>query len=220
MKIRTVLADHHQLFRHAVRALLAEFEDIEVVGETSDGKDLRQLVAESNAQIVCINVAAPGMDAAATTRLLVESNPGVGVIGLSELTDWPSVRDLLKAGARGYLSKDIEVQELVRAIRTVARSNQKYFCQCATASITSALLHQAEASTPTETPRGREREIVRLIANGQTTPEIAQLLRLSQGTVRGYRSSIMQSLNLHSRTELTRYAIRKGITTGFAALAA
>jgi DNA-binding NarL/FixJ family response regulator len=208
MKIRTVLADHHQLFRHAVRALLAEFED------------LRQLVAESNAQIVCINVAAPGMDAAATTRLLVESNPGVGVIGLSELTDWPSVRDLLKAGARGYLSKNIEPEELVRAIRTVARSHGQHYCQCATASITSAVLDRSGVPATTETLRGREREIVRLIANGQTTPEIAQLLRLSQGTVRGYRSNIMQSLNLHSRTELTRYAIRKGITSGCAALAA
>jgi DNA-binding NarL/FixJ family response regulator len=82
------------------------------------------------------------------------------------------------------------------------------------------VLDQSEASAPAETLRGREREIVRLIANGQTTPEIAQLLRLSQGTVRGYRSNIMQSLNLHSRTELTRYAIRKGITSGRTALAA
>jgi two-component system NarL family response regulator len=218
MTIKLVLADNHQLFREAVRALLSNTPDIQIVGEVGDAKDLLRIVADSAAEVVCMNVAMPHMNAAATTRLLLEANPRLSVIGLSEVTDWPSVRGIVKAGARGYMSKNVGFEELVMAIRTVAQSDREYFCPCVTGSITDAAFEKSRSLPAVPNLRGRELEIVRLIASGFTTPEIAHHLHLSAGTVRGYRSNIMRNLDLHSRTDLTRYAIRTGISSGHAAV--
>jgi DNA-binding NarL/FixJ family response regulator len=219
MTIRIVLADNHLLFRHAVRALLQQAEDIEIVGETGDAEELLRISGESAAEVVCLNVAMPRMNAAVTTRRLLEANPHLSVMGLSEVTDWPSVRGIVKAGARGYMSKNVTAEELVLAIRTVAKSDREYFCPCVTGSITDAALEKSRSLPAAHTLRGRELEIVRLIAGGLSTPEIALHLHLSAGTVRGYRSSIMRNLDLHTRTDVTRYAIRTGISSGYAGVA-
>lgn len=209
---RIVLADDHQMFRHALRALLKPVAGIEVVAEASDGEELLEVVLRHQVDIVCIDIAMPGMNGIEATRRLLALAPHVKVIGLSAFSDRQFVQDLLDAGATGYITKAEASDELLRAIDTVQRG-RIYLCPDVAATVTQALLDNGARDTATPRITARERQVLQLIAEGHTSVQIAERLHLAASTVEVHRRNIMRKLQLHSIAELTKYAIRNGITS-------
>ncbi|SRR6266581_5128320 len=213
MTVRIALADDHQMFRQALRAMLEKVPDFEVVAEAGDGRELLRLVRTAKPDIVCMDIGMPGMNGIEATRALMAADPKLKVIGLSAFTDQHFVMDMLSAGVAGYVTKAEAGDELLRAIRAV-QLNRTYLCPDIAASITGALM--AGAMRDSSRPRlgAREQQVLQLIAEGHTSPEIAKKLHLAPSTVEVHRRNIMRKLDLHSVAELTKYAIRNGLTTG------
>lgn len=211
-RIRMILADDHQMFLHALRALLEKEPGIEVVGVASNGDELLALVGERPVDIVCIDIGMPAMNGIEATRRLLALRPGIKVIGLSAFSDRQFVLDLLNAGARAYVTKGEASEELLRAIQTV-HLGKTYLCPDVGATVTSALLDNAPRDTSSPRVTARERQVLQLIAEGHTSARIAERLHLAASTVEVHRRNIMRKLDLHSVAELTKYAIRSGITT-------
>ena len=212
MKTRILLADDHQMFRHALRIMLERDPAMLVVGEASDGVELLRIAAEKPADVACIDIGMPRMNGIEATRRLLSLAPTMKVIGLSAMTDRDFVLDMLKAGASGFVTKSESGDELLRAIRSV-RANRKYLCPEIAATVTGALLDIGDG--PAATPRlgSRERQVLQLVADGNTSVKIAERLHLASSTVEVHRRNIMRKLNLHNIAELTKYAIRNGLTT-------
>jgi DNA-binding NarL/FixJ family response regulator len=209
---RIVLADDHQMFRQALRAMLERAPDVEVVAEANNGEELLEVMRNFAVDVVCIDIAMPGMNGIDATRRLLAVSPNVKVIGLSAFSDSQFVLDLLNAGATGYITKAEAGEELLRAIHTV-QLGRTYLCPDVAATVTHALLDQGprEATGPRLT--SRERQVLQLIAEGHTSPQIADRLHLAASTFEVHRRNIMRKLQLHSIAELTKYAIRSGITS-------
>jgi two-component system NarL family response regulator len=212
MKIRIALADDHQMFRHALRAMLEKVSDLEIVAEAGDGQELLRAVRHSRPDVVCMDVGMPGMNGIETTRQLLSISPRVKVIGLSAFTDQHFVVGMLDAGAVGYVTKAEAGDELLRAIRSV-QVNRTYLCPDIAASVTGALLNGAMRDAGAPQLSARELQVLQLIAEGRTSPEIAKRLHLASSTVEVHRRNIMRKLDMHSVAELTKYAIRHGITS-------
>ncbi len=213
MTLRVVLADDHQMFRQALRAMLEKDADIEVVAEAGDGHELLRLAKQTQPDIVCMDVGMPGMNGIEATRQLLSSNPGIKVIGLSAFADQHFVMDMLNAGAMGYVTKAEAGDELLRAIRSV-QVNRTYLCPDVAVNVASAL-RTSSGRDASFAPRlgARERQVLQLIAEGHTSPQIADRLHLAASTVEVHRRNIMRKLDLHSVAELTKYAVRNGITS-------
>jgi DNA-binding NarL/FixJ family response regulator len=212
MTIRIVLADDHQMFRHALRAMLEKEAGIRIVGEASNGDELLDIVSHQPVDIVCVDIGMPGMNGIEATRRLLAIRPHVRVIGLSAFSDRQFVLDLLNAGATGYVTKAEAGDELLRAIHTVQQA-KTYLCPDVAATVTSALLDNAPKDISAPRITARERQVLQLIAEGHTSTRIADRLHLAPSTVEVHRRNIMRKLDLHSVAELTKYAIRSGITT-------
>lgn len=212
MKLKIALADDHQMFRQALRAMLEKVADLEIVAEAGDGQELLRSVRHGHPDVVCMDVGMPGMNGIEATRQLLAINPRIKVIGLSAFTDQHFVVGMLNAGAVGYVTKAEAGDELLRAIRSV-QMNRTYLCPDIAASVTGALLHGAMRDSGAPRLGTRERQVLQLIAEGHTSPEIAKRLHLASSTVEVHRRNIMRKLDLHSVAELTKYAIRNGITS-------
>ena len=210
MKLRIVLADDHQMFRHALRALLENDPGIEVVGEAADGEALLRLVEQTPVDIVCIDIGMPGMNGIEATRRLHAVRPDIRVIGLSAYADRQFVIDLLNAGARGYVTKADASDELLRAIHNV-RQGRTYLCPDVAGAIASALRFGTDAQASARQLTARERQVLQLIAEGHTSARIADRLHIAASTVEVHRRNIMRKLDLHNVADLTRYAIVNGI---------
>lgn len=210
MKLRIVLADDHQMFRHALRALLENDPGIEVVGEAADGEALLRLVEQAPVDIVCIDIGMPGMNGIEATRRLHAVRPDIRVIGLSAYADRQFVIDLLNAGAHGYVTKADASDELLRAIHNV-RQGRTYLCPDVAGAIASALRFGTDAQASTRQLTARERQVLQLIAEGHTSARIADRLHIAASTVEVHRRNIMRKLDLHNVADLTRYAIVNGI---------
>jgi DNA-binding NarL/FixJ family response regulator len=220
--MRILLVDDHGLMRDGLRAIL-ERERMQVVGEAEDARDAAGLARTLHADVVVMNVSGPQPSGvAATTRLLAEA-PGVKVIGLSAHADPKSASATMKAGAVGYLLKSSAFEELIQAVRLVA-SGGKYVSPAvarvtlegangtseppgAHSRHTPALLRSAKPLS------GREREVLQLLAEGQSSKEIARSLCVAIATVETHRRQIMDKLGLRTIAELTKYAIRAGLTS-------
>ncbi len=213
MKLRVVLADDHRMFRHALRALLEQGGDIEVVAEAADGRELLAILAEHPADVVCMDIGMPGMNGVEATRLLLRRWPQVKVIGLSAFSDRQFVIDLLSAGAHGYVTKAEAGDELLRAIRVV-RSGRTYLCPDVAGNVASALVNDGGLHAARPRLTARERQVLQAIAEGYTSAAIAAQLFVAASTVEVHRRNIMRKLGLHNVAELTRYAIRHGISPG------
>jgi two-component system NarL family response regulator len=211
-KIKVALADDHQMFRQALRVMLERVADIEVVAEAGDGEELLRVVRTQHPDVVCMDLGMPGMNGVETTRQLLAIHPGIRVIGLSALTDQDFVVDMLNAGAVGYVTKAEAADELLRAIRSVF-VNRTYLCPRIAATVTDALLHCRTRDARAPRLGARERQVLQLIAEGHTSPTIATRLHLASSTVEVHRRNIMRKLNVHNIAELTKYAIRSGITS-------
>lgn len=211
--VRILLAEDHKMFREALRMILEKEPDLHVVGEVSDGFELLQRVVEAKPDVVCMDISMVGLDGIEATRRLRQIDPTIKVIGLSAYSDKHFVLDMLHAGASGYVVKSEAGDELVRAIHSV-RLGRNYLCPSVATLVTEALLNQPGADSQVPRISARERQVLQLIAEGCTSPQIATQLHLAPATVEVHRRNIMRKLNLHSVAELTKYAIRQGLTQG------
>lgn len=206
--IRILLADDHSLVRQGFRRILEAHPDLEIIGEASDGREAVEQTAELQPDVVVMDVAMPGLNGIEATRQICETSPRTRVLALSMHRDAVYVREILRAGARGYLLKDAFDADLVSAVRAVARGEgyiAPAIADCVLAD------YRQHVSDPIDLLTAREREVLQLIAEGKTNKEIATLLNLSVYTVDAHRGRIMEKLNLHSAGELVRFALRKGL---------
>ena len=209
---RIVLADDHQMFRQALRAMLEKEPGMKVVAEASNGDELLEIVGTQQIDVVCIDIGMPGMNGIEATRRLLAIRPNIKVIGLSAFSDRQFVLDLLNAGATGYVTKAEAGDELLRAIHTV-KLGRTYLCPDVAATVTNALLDNTPRDATAPRITARERQVLQLIAEGYTSTRIADRLHLAPSTVEVHRRNIMRKLDLHSVAELTKYAIRSGLTS-------
>lgn len=213
MSIRVLLADDHRMVREALRSVLEREQDIEVVAEAGDGPAVLELVGQASPDIVVMDIGMPGLNGVDATRRLIAEHPGVKVVALSAYSDKRFVLEMLNAGALGYVIKASAGEELTRAIRAVMQ-NQTYLCpEVAGTVIDTVRCPQPGATRPAGQLGRREREVLRLLAEGNSSPQIATRLHIATGTVDAHRRNIMQKLDLHSVAELTKYAIREGLTS-------
>lgn len=215
MSIRILLVDDHRILREGLRSLLTQTPDIEVVGEACDGEQAVALALELIPDLVIMDVVMAGTDGVAATRRIRAECPGARVIALSMHSDRRFVSEMLRAGAIGYLVKDSAFEELHQAVRSVME-NRAYLSASITCTLVEDFVRQASAERPPLSPlqmlTAREQEVLRLLADGKRVKEIAHLLNVSVKTVESHRQNIMDKLEIHSTIELTRYALREGLT--------
>lgn len=214
MSIRVLLVDDHTIMREGLKALLARATDIQVVSLAADGVEAVRKAAEFTPDVIVMDLTMPNMGGIEATRRITAANPEIRILALSMVMDRSCVVESLKAGAKGYLVKDCAGEELIGAIRTLA-SGGSYLCSKVTELVISDYAQHAAIapSSAHATLSAREREVLQLIADGKNTKEIAFLLGISAKTVEVQRSSIMRKLDLHSIAELTKYALREGLTS-------
>jgi len=214
MAIKVLIADDHQIVRQGLRTLLEREPDLEVVAEAENGRSTVRLARESHPEVIIMDVAMPDMNGIEATRQIISEMPKVKVIALSMYADRRFVANMLKAGASGYLLKDCASEELVRAIRVVL--THKTFLSPGVADIVVKDYVQAPLGSEVSAfsvLSNREREVLQLMAEGRSTNQIAECLHVSVKTVETHRQQMMQKLKMHSVAELTKYAIREGLTT-------
>lgn len=207
-KIRILLADDHVMVRQGFKMILAAQADMEIVGEADNGRQAVELAEQLRPDVVVMDVAMPELNGIEATRRLAASTPRTRVLALSMYKDSVYVREILRAGARGYLLKDAFDRDLLSAVRAVA-SGEGYLSPVVSDAVLSD--YRRHVSDPLDLLSSREREILQLIAEGKTNKEIATALKLSVYTVDAHRGRVMEKLNLHSVGELVRFALRHGL---------
>ncbi len=205
---RVALVDDHQIMRDGLRAILEKQLEVAVVGEAADGREAIEVVREARPDIVVMDVSMRGLNGVDATRQIVESFPDVKVIGLSMSADRRYVLAMLSAGASGYLLKDAAADELLRAIDAVDRGGTYLSSAIAGLVVDSAVGHAADQSVLSK----REREVLQLLAEGCTSKEIGDRLHVAVSTVDTHRRQIAGKLGLRTVAELTKYAVREGLT--------
>lgn len=209
--LRILLADDHHLVRTGMRALLQTFPEIEVVGETGDGREAIELVQTRGPNIVLMDIAMPGLNGLEATARIVKEFPRTRVIILSMHADEEYILQALRAGAAGYLLKNAAPAELELAIRAVARGDTWLSPAISRHVIEEYLGGHAELPGPLAQLTPRQREILQLIAEGQATKQIAALLEVSVKTVETHRAQLMERLGIHDVAGLVRFAIHHGL---------
>ena len=206
--IRILLADDHSVVRHGFRRILDAQEGMEVVGEVSNGREAVEQAAALQPDLIIMDVTMPELNGIEATRRIAEIVPRARVLALSMHRDPVYVREILRAGARGYLLKDSSEVDLVSAIRAVAQG-EGYLSPAVSEAVLSD--YRKHVTNPIDLLTSREREVLQLVAEGKTNKEIATGLNLSVYTIEAHRGKIMEKLNLHSVSEMVRFAIRNGL---------
>jgi DNA-binding NarL/FixJ family response regulator len=214
MNIKVLLVDDHAIIREGLCSLLEKQTEMEVIADTDDGRKARELVRELSPNIVIMDITMPGLNGIEATRQITAEFPDVKVIALSIHSKRRYVADMLSAGATGYILKECLFDELVAAIKAVAAGG-RYLSPRITDVVVSDYVKRLSASddSPFEALKAREREVLQLIAEGKSTKQIALELHVSTKTIEANRRQIMDKLNIHSIAELTKYAVREGLTT-------
>ena len=212
MRRRVFIVDDHGMMRSGLRALLKDDPGLQIVGEADQGRLAVQMISQSLPDIVLMDLRMPDMNGIDATRQIVAGTPQAKVIGLSADTNRNSVVEMLRAGAKGYVIKDSAFEELEKAIKVVIE-NKIYLSPGITNLIVEDWV-QGEAGTVSVFGilSAREREVLQLISEGKATKEIASLLSVSLKTAESHRRNLMEKLHVESVAELTKYAIREGIT--------
>ncbi|MGB7761772.1 MAG: response regulator transcription factor [Bryobacteraceae bacterium] len=207
-RIRILLADDHAVVRRGFQMILAEQPDMEIVGEAGNGREALELAAKLKPDVVVMDVAMPELNGIEATRRMAEHAPHARVLALSMHKDSVYVREILRAGARGYLLKDSVAADLVSAVRAIA-AGEGYLSPA----VSDAVLddYRRHVTNPIDLLTSREREVLQMLAEGKTNKEIAAVLNLSVYTVDAHRGRIMEKLNVHSINELVRFAVRNGL---------
>lgn len=211
MKTRALLVDDHRLFREGLRLLLEKSGDIEIVGEAETGRLAVEQAAAISPDVVIMDIGMPDLNGVDATRQIIAQSPGIKVIALTTHADPHYVLEILEAGATGYLLKINAADDLLRAIRAV-RNGQVFLCPNVAGAVVEGFKGKLYDKPRVELGP-REREVLQLLAEGRSSKEIAKQLHLSTRTVEGHRLRIMDKLKLRSIAELTKYAVREGLTS-------
>lgn len=214
MKTKILLVDDHKILRDGICSLVKGYDDMEVVGEAADGRTAIRLVQELSPDVVIMDISMPDLNGIDATRRIIADYPNVKIIALSMHYDKQFVSEIFKAGASGYLIKDSAFDELEHAVRIVMDGKTYINPQIASLVVESLVTQSAPSnhqafSLLTE----REREVLQLIAEGKSTKQIASDLNVSAKTVESHRRQVMGKLNIRNVAELTKYAIREGLTS-------
>jgi DNA-binding NarL/FixJ family response regulator len=214
MSIKILLTDDHAIIRQGLRSLLEKQPDIEVVAEAEDGRQAFELVRKLLPDIVVMDVSMPNLNGIEATRQIHREFPAVKVIALSMHSNRRFVGDMLKAGAAGYILKEGLFDELVQAIHAI-ENGDIYLSPRVTGVVVDDYVNRLSRTGDSllATLTSREREVLQLVAEGKSTKQIASDLHVSIKTIEANRRQIMDKLDIHSIAELTKYAIREGLTT-------
>lgn len=206
--IRILLADDHAVVRHGFRMILAAEADMEVIAEVSNGREALEYGEKLQPDVCVMDVTMPELNGIEATRRLLQVSSKTRVLALSMHKDAVYVREILRAGAKGYLLKDCSPRDFLRAVRLVAAGKGFLSSEVSEAVIDDYRKH---VTNPIDLLTSREREVLQMIAESKTNKEIASTLNLSVYTVEAHRGRIMEKLNLHSLGELVRFAVRNGL---------
>jgi DNA-binding NarL/FixJ family response regulator len=210
--IRVLLVDDHTILRQGLRRLLEAETGVAVVGEAKDGREAVEKARELTPDVILMDIAMPALNGVDATRRILKAQPAARILVLSMYLDDDYANQALEAGVSGYMMKDAPASDVVRAVRAVARG-ETYF----TSQIPQATVDRYRAAREAEGRRGpvelthREREVMKLLAEGHTVKEVADMLHLSQKTVDTHKTNLMKKLDIHNRVELVKYAIQKKI---------
>jgi DNA-binding NarL/FixJ family response regulator len=211
--IRILLADDHKMMRDGLRALLERQPAMEIVGEASTGYEVLTQAEKLQPDVVVMDVTMPELNGVEATRRLVAARPTLKVVALSVHTDRRYMMAMFEAGAVAYVPKNVAFEELAQAINAVIQG-QRYLSPAVTGAVIEGYLRkQAPAAAPGTSLSPREREVLQLLAEGNSSKDIASRLNLSVATVETHRRQIAAKLDIHSVAELTKYAIREGLTS-------
>ncbi|HEX4926617.1 MAG TPA: response regulator transcription factor [Burkholderiales bacterium] len=208
--IRVLLADDHALVRAGIRSLLGSMAEVEVVGEASSGEEAIELAQRENPDVVLMDIAMRGMTGLQAAAAMRERMPSVRVVILSMHSGEEYVLQALRAGAAGYLLKDAATGELELALRSVMRG-ESWLSPAVSRQVVEGYVQRTGGETAPEVLTARQREVLRLVAGGKSTKEIAFLLNLSVKTVETHRAQIMDRLGIRDVAGLVRYALRTGL---------
>lgn len=212
-KTRVLLVDDHTLFRAGIRSLLQTLDDIEIVGETGDGRGALLLAEAHHPDVILLDIMMPGLNGLDAAARIARTCPRSRVIILSMNADKDSVLRTLRTGAIGYLVKTANPAELELAIRAAARG-EKFLSSTISSHVVAACLERLDKEqTSLDRLSPRQREVLQLVAEGHTTKEIAKILDISVKTAEAYRGELMSTLDIHDIASLTRYAIRTGLVS-------
>lgn len=207
-KINIVLVDDHQMLRDGLRNLIEQRADFQILGEASDGREAIKLCTKLQPDVVITDVAMPSLNGIESAKQILKENPNIKIIGLSMHANRKFVQAMFKAGGYGYLLKDGDVNELITAITTVME-NRKYLSK----NINQDYLNSLNETEDLNKISSRETEVLQLLTEGKSSKEIGELLFLSPKTVDVHRNNLMKKLELYTIPELTKFAIREGLTS-------
>jgi len=211
-EIHVVIADDHAIVRDGIRALLAAAEDIEVVGEAADGAEAIEACRRLRPELVVMDIAMPGLGGLEATLQIRKELPDVKVLVLTQYEDREYIRRFLKLGVAGYVLKKRAGAELVAAVRAAARGGLVLDPDVAREAMRERDGSAATtAADPYDSLTDREKQVLKLVAEGRSNKEVAELLDISVKTAMSHRERIMEKLDLHSRTDLIRFALRRGV---------
>ena len=209
--IRVLIVDDHAIVRKGIRALLSESGGFEIVGEAADGQAAVRAAAETQPDVILMDLLMPDMDGIEATRRITSLHPGMRILVLTSFAADNKVFPAIKAGALGYLLKDSSPEELVRAVRQVHRGEPALHPIIAR-KLLQEIAQPADLRPSPEALTARELDVLQLIAQGLSNQEIADQLVISEPTVRAHVSRILGKLHLASRTQAALYAVREGLT--------
>jgi len=208
MSVKIFLADDHMIIREGLRAVIEKNTDMKIVGEAGDGRTTVQMVQEKMPDIVIMDISMPEMNGIEATRRIIRNSPHIKIIALSMHSDRRFVTEIFKAGASGYVLKEAALSELVDAINAIKRG-----CSYISMEIQKVMNKKLSKHPLYSELTDREREVLQLIAEGKSGKQTADCLDISVKTVDSHRQQIMKKLNMHSIPELTKYAVREGLTS-------
>jgi DNA-binding NarL/FixJ family response regulator len=206
-----MLADDHAILRHALSKSFQQEEDFKVIGQARDGRSTVELAGELSPDVVVMDIAMPDLNGMEATRQIVKECPYVKVVGLSMHSSNKYIREMFRAGAKGYLLKDCPFEELVQAIRTVV-DGKTHVSPSVGHTVIEDYIDEPDDESAFHVLSKREREILQLLAEGKTTKQAAIRLHISPKTAQAHRLRIMNKLVIDNVAQLTKYAVQEGLT--------